>query len=300
MSQYKIESRHYYPRYWPMWILFSIGWTVAQLPFSLQLGIGRVLGKIAQGLSKTRRHTAQRNIEVCFPNLSKAEHTAMVDESFKELGIGIIEIGLAYWGSKKKVDSLCHISGLENLEQVQQQNKGAIIIAAHMTSLELCLRMFSERVNCAAMYKPAHNELFEIYSHLKRAQYTKPIPNKTMRPYLQWLRKGGAAFYLPDQHYGDINSVFAPFFGIDTMTIAKTPEFIRLTKARVLPVMFGREQDGYHIQLLPAIDYPSGDVVQDATTLNKLVEDNILKYPTQYLWQHRRFKTRPPGAASIY
>ena len=300
MSQYTIKPSHYHPRYWPLWALFAVGWAVAQLPFSLQLRVGRALGKLAQAVSKSRRHTTRRNIEVCFPGLTPEQHSQMVNDSFAELGIGFIEIGLAYWGSKKKVDSLCHISGLENLEAVQQQGNGAIIIAAHMTSLELCLRMFSERVTCAAMYKPAHNELFEIYSHLKRAQYTKPIPNKTMRPYLQWLRKGGAAFYLPDQHYGDVNSVFAPFFGIDTMTIAKTPEFIRLTKAKVLPVVFGREADGYHIQLQPAIDYPSGDVVTDATTLNQLVEHNILKYPSQYLWQHRRFKTRPPGMPSIY
>ena len=300
MSQYQIQSRHYHPRFWPVWLLLGMGWLVAQMPYAFQLRIGRGLGRVAKLLSRSRRHATKRNIEVCFPDLSPNEQQRMVNESFKELGIGFIEIGLAYWGSKSKVDRLCHISGLEHLEKVQQEGHGAIIIAAHMTSLELCLRMFSERVPCAAMYKPAHNDLFEIYSHLKRARYTKPIPNKSMRPYLQWLRKGGAAFYLPDQHYGDRNSVFAPFFGVETMTIAKTPEFIKLTKAKVLPVMFGRESDGYHIELLPAIEYPSGDVVEDATTLNRWMEKNILKYPTQYLWQHRRFKSRPKGAPSIY
>lgn len=299
MSQYTIESRHYHPRFWPTWLLFAFGWSAAQLPFSLQLALGKTLGRIAKRLSKTRRHAARRNIEVCFPQLSAYEHTHMLNQSFDELGIGFMEIALAYWGSQKKVDKLCHISGLENLQQLEP-GQGAIIIAAHMTSLELCLRMFSERVPCAAMYKPAHNDLFEIYSHLKRARYTKPIPNKNMRPYLQWLRKGGVAFYLPDQHYGIKNSVFAPFFGVQTLTVSKTPEFIKLTKARVLPVIFGREKDGYHIELQPAIDYPSGDVVQDATTLNQWMEKNILKYPNQYLWQHRRFKGRPEGEPPIY
>lgn len=301
MSQYQITPQHYYhPRYWPLWFLFGLGWSVAHLPYSLQLQLGKGLGKLAQWFGKTRRHAAERNLEVCFPNLSKDEQKQMLNENFKELGIGFMELSLAYWGSKKKVDSLCHISGLEHLKAVQEQGQGAIIIAAHMISLELCLRMFSERVHCAAMYKPAHNEFFEIYSHLKRARYTKPIPNKNMRPYLQWLRKGGAAFYLPDQHYGSKNSVFAPFFGIQTMTVSKTPEFIKITNARVLPVIFGREKDGYHIELQPPIDYPSGDVVQDATTLNQWMEKNILKYPTQYLWQHRRFKSRPEGEPSIY
>jgi KDO2-lipid IV(A) lauroyltransferase len=300
MSTYKIESRHYHPRFWPVWLLIGMGWCVAQLPFNMQLALGRGLGRTLQGLSGSRRRITRRNIEVCFPELSVQERRAIINDAFAELGIGFIEIALAYWGSKRKVNALCHLSGMEHIDKIQAEGKGVLLIAAHMTSLELCLRMFSERHPTAAMYKPAHNDLFEHYSHLKRARYTVPIPNKNMRPFLTYLRKGGVAFYLPDQHYGFRHSVFAPFFGVQTATIAKTPEFIKITGAAVVPVIFGRKPDGYHIEVQPPVDYPTGDAVADATILNQCIEANIRQYPTQYLWQHRRFKSRPEGEPSIY
>ncbi|MEE2733600.1 MAG: lipid A biosynthesis lauroyl acyltransferase [Pseudomonadota bacterium] len=300
-SAYKIESRHYHPRFWPVWLLLGLGWCVAQLPFRLQLSIGRGLGRLARAISRERRLVTRRNLEVCFPELSKAERRQLNHDAFDELGIGFIEIGLAYWGRPALVDPLCHLSGMEHIEQAQAEGKGVLLIAAHMTSLELCLRMFSERHPTAAMYKPAHNDLFEQYSALKRARYTKPVPNRSIRPFLSHMRRGGIGFYLPDQHYGSKISVFAPFFGVPTATIAKTPEFIKISGAKVIPVLFGRRDDGYHIEVKPAIEgYPTGDDVMDAALLNQCIENNIRTYPAQYLWQHRRFKSRPKGEPSIY
>jgi len=300
MSAYKIENRHYHPRFWPVWLLIGLGWSVAQLPFRVQLALGRGLGRLIKLISAERRHVTRRNIEVCFPELSAAQQQQLIHDAFDELGIGFIEIGLAYWGKPSRVDPLCHLSGVEHLQRAQEQGKGVMLIAAHMTSLELCLRMFSERHPTAAMYKPAHNDLFEQYSALKRSRYTRPVPNRNIRPFLSHMRKGGLAFYLPDQHYGFRFSVFAPFFGVQTATIAKTPEFINITGAAVIPVVFGRQEDGYHIELQPALEYPTGDEVADATIINQCIENNIRKYPAQYLWQHRRFKSRPEGEASIY
>lgn len=300
MSRYRIEKRHYHPRFWPLWFVIGLGWSVAQLPYQLQLKIGKGLGRLIKVISPERRHVARRNIEVCFPELTESQRKQLIHDAFDELGIGFIEIGMAYWGRPALVDPLCHLSGVEHLEKAKAEGKGVMLIAAHMTSLELCLRMFSERHPTAAMYKPAHNELFEQYISLKRSRYTKPVPNRSIRPFLTHLRKGGLAFYLPDQHYGSRFSVFAPFFGVQTATIAKTPEFINITGAVVIPVIFGREADGYHIDLQPALDYPTGDDVADATILNQCMENNIRKYPAQYLWQHRRFKSRPEGAPPIY
>lgn len=300
MSAYKIESRHYHPRFWPVWLLLGLGWCVAQLPFTLQLALGRGLGRLIKNISSSRRHVTRRNLEVCFPELSKVERKRLLNEAFDELGTGFIEIGLAYWGKASKVDPLCHLSGMEHIEQAAAEGRGVLLIAAHMTSLELCLRMFSERHPTAAMYKPAHNDLFEQYSALKRSRYTIPVPNRNIRPFLSHMRKGGVAFYLPDQHYGDRFSVFAPFFGVQTSTIAKTPELVKISGAAVIPVLFGRQQDGYHIEVQPPLTYPTGDAVNDATLLNQCVENNIRRYPAQYLWQHRRFKSRPEGEPSIY
>lgn len=96
------------------------------------------------------------------------------------------------------------------------------------------------------------------------------------------------------------NSVFAPLFGVMAPTISRTDEFVRLTNCALIPVMFGRKPDGYHIEVLPQFDFPVGDKVQDATLLNQWIEKNVELYPEQYLWAHGRFKERPEGEAPIY
>ena len=169
-----------------------------------------------------------------------------------------------------------------------------------MTSLEICLRIFTQVQPAAAMYKPAHNDLFEAYSFNKRSRFSVPIPNRDLRNFLDYLKNGGITIYAPDQHYGSRNSVFAPFFNIKCATIARTPQFVRETNAVVMPAVMGRREDGYHIEILPAIDYPTDDPVADATRLNQIAEHNIKLYPNQYLWQHRRFKHLPDGEPPIY
>ncbi len=306
MSRKKAPSRkvyqlkHFLPRYWPVWLSFGFGWCIAKLPFPLAIRLGKLLGRIMQRIGKQRRYITQRNIAACFPELDKKHQQRIVNESFESLGIAVIEISLAYWGSNKKLASLTHISGLEHLETARAKGQGAFIMTSHMTPLEICLRLFTQAQLCAAMYKPAHNDLFEAYSFAKRSRHCIPIPNRDLRPFLEHVKNGGFAIYLPDQHYGSRNSVFAPFFNIQCATISRTPQFVTDTNAMVFPSRIGRREDGYHIEVLPAIDYPSGDPVADATQLNQLTEDNIRMYPTQYLWQHRRFKHVPDGQPPIY
>lgn len=278
------------PQYWPVWLLFGIGWCIARLPYPRAVGLGRKLGRFMMMLSKSRRYVAQRNIEVCFPDLPVEQQQKLVRESFESLGIAFIEIAIAYWGSAGKIAPLTHVSGLEHIKAAQANGQGVFIIASHMTSLELCLRMFAESQPCATMYKPIRNPLVEAYTYAKRARYTLPIHNKDLRNFLDYVRQGGVGIYLPDQHYGARNSVFAPFFNIWCTTITRAREFVEQTNAQVLPVVFGRREDGYDIQILPPIEYPTEDPVADATHFNQIIENNVRQYPDQYLWQHRRFK----------
>ena len=299
----KLSFRFYLPDYWHIWTLFGLGWCVAQLPYSMQLKLGRGFGRVLYRLGKSRAKVTRRNIEICMPQLSDAEKNQLVKDNFASLGMGFVEIAIAYWGSSEKLHKILTFKGIEHMEKAYAEGKGIIILGSHMTSLELMLRMFNERWPGAALYKPSHNDLFEIYSYRKRSRYCKPIPNKKLRGFLNHLKKGGTAIYLTDQDYGSKHSVFAPFFGVMAGTIKRPPEYVRFTGALMMPVIYGRKPDGsgYEVEVMPPLDnYPSGDEVADATQLNKWVEENIARYPDQYLWQHRRFKRRPPGEPSLY
>lgn len=303
MAEFKIESRFYHPRYWPIWVLFGLGWSVAQLPFSWQIAIGRRFGKLLYRLGKERARVTHRNIELCFPHLSQAEHDALVIKNFESVGLGFIELAMAYWGNKAKLHKRLTIRGLEHLQAAKDSGKGVLVVGCHMTSLELLLRLFAETWPSAVLYKPNKNEFFEYYTTQKRARYTTPIPAKKLRGFIDHLKNGGSAIYLADQDYGAKHSVFAPFFGIQCATIKRPPDYLNASGAVLVPVIFGRNSDdsGYFVDVIPPLDnYPSGDEVRDATTLNHWVEQNVLRHPDQYLWQHRRFKRRPPGEPELY
>jgi lauroyl/myristoyl acyltransferase len=108
-------------------------------------------------------------------------------------------------------------------------------------------------------------------------------------------------WYAPDQDLGEKNSVFAPFFNIQTATIAATARLAKTPNTVVIPYFFIRTDEGYTMSFdAPLADYPSSDSVDNATRTNQILHDQILKAPEQYLWIHRRFKTRPNGEASFY
>ena len=302
MAEFNIDARFYHPRYWPLWSLFGLGWSVAQLPYPWQLKVGRGLGEVLYRLGKERSKITRRNLEICFPEMSDAERGELIHKNYQSLGIAFVEIAMAYWGKSEKLHKIFTINGEEHLRAAKEAGKGIFVVGGHITSLELLLRLFSERWPSAVLYKPNHNDFFEMYSFNKRARYCTPIGNKKLRTFLDHMKNGGSAIYLSDQDYGMKNSIFAPFFGVQATTIKRPPEYIEYSGAVVLPVIYGRNADGsgYHVDVLPPQDYPTGDAVQDATLLNQWVEQNIRLHPEQYLWQHRRFKRRPSGEPDLY
>ncbi len=110
-------------------------------------------------------------------------------------------------------------------------------------------------------------------------------------------------WYAPDQDYGPKQSVFAPFFGVEAATITVIPRLVKINNSAVLMLAHHRTPDGkgYRVSISqPLSDYPTGDDVADATTINRCLENEIRKSPAQYMWLHRRFKTRPKGEPGFY
>ena len=101
--------------------------------------------------------------------------------------------------------------------------------------------------------------------------------------------------------YGLSVCVFAPLFGIETATASATARLAKNNNTRVIPYSFIRTKHGYEMSFdKPIKNYPSNDPIKDATTTNKILENQIIKAPEQYLWIHRRFKTRPDGQENFY
>jgi KDO2-lipid IV(A) lauroyltransferase len=154
------------------------------------------------------------------------------------------------------------------------------------------------------MYRQHENPLYEaMVKHSRERHLQMIISRKDMRGMVRALREGTVVWYATDQDFGRKNMVFAPFFGVQTATLVMTSKLAKLSGAPVVPFFSQRLEDdsGYQLTLLPALtDFPSGDEVADATRINAIIETQVRKAPDQYLWLHRRFKTRPPGEPGLY
>lgn len=292
------------PRYWPAATGVVFLRLLTLLPLRVQNMIGKWGGRIFYIFAKRRRHIASVNVNLCFPNLDQKQIQHIVRGAFESVGISSLEIPTSWWGSDKKLTSLGYIHGIEHIRQAQQQGKGVLLLSAHFTSLEICCAILTMQIPTYNMYKMHRNELFDRVMKAGREKHAKGvIERRDVRSFIRALRKGEVCWYAPDQDFGTQNSVFAPFMGVQTSTLTATSRLAKMGNAAVIPFFPRRRRNktGFDIFILPPLEgFPSGDDVKDAALVNELFAEQIVLAPEQYLWGHRRFKTRPEGEPDVY
>lgn len=278
-------------------------WLAAHLPLRAAHAFGRGLGVLAWLVIPRRRQIVRRNLELCFPDMGGAEQRRLERASFASAGMGMVEGALAWWGRDEHLAGLVRYEGLEYIEQARAEGRGVLIIGGHFSALEISGRLMAMRIPVDLVYKPARNTMFERVMSAMRLRYVHGlIPSANLKGMMRRLREGGICWYAYDQDFGRANSVFAPFFGVPTSTLALTGRIVQASGATVVFIYPERLPDalGYVMHLVPAPEIPSGDPVQDATAYNALIERFARQRPEDYFWMHRRFKTRPDGGPSPY
>ena len=292
------------PVVWPTWLTVGIAWVIAQLPVRWIFAIGRATGVLTYHLVGSRRAITEVNIERCFPELSDAERRQLCRQSFIEISTGALELMMPWLNPRRSLADRFVIKGREHLDAAVAEGRGVILVGAHYAVMDVISEPLSEMKVIDVMYRFNKNPVWEWLQVSGRQRYFDGvIEREDTRQTLRRLKKGRVIWYAADQDYGPKHSVFAPFFGIQAATIVATSRFARLNNSPVLMMQQTRDWDrtGWTIEFFPVLeDFPSGDDVADATRLNGLIEATIRKHPAQYLWLHKRFKTRPPGEASFY
>ncbi|UTW46083.1 LpxL/LpxP family Kdo(2)-lipid IV(A) lauroyl/palmitoleoyl acyltransferase [bacterium SCSIO 12696] len=294
-----------HPRYWLTWLWLTL-WRllVLLLPYRVQLWLGRSLGGLLAKAVPRRRKIAARNLELCFPELSAEQREELLNKHYQSVGIATFETGIAWWWPNWRFQKLLQFEGLEHIEQLN--GRGALLMALHFTNLEIGASAMSTRVCMDGMYRPNNNPVFDYVQRRgreRRVEGGRVYPRKDVRGVLRALKEGRILWYAPDQDYGPQQSIFAPLFGHQAATVVATGRLAGKSGAAVVPYTHFRREDGrgYIVRIYPPLEqFPSGDDLQDVTRINGLVEDYIRQCPDQYLWVHRRFKTRPDGEASLY
>lgn len=306
MDRPRFRISFLYPRYWSLWLGLGLLWLLVRLPYPCLIRLGRGLGRVLFRLAGSRRRIARRNLELCFPERSVGERERLLRENFASTGIACFETAISWWWPRRRLARLARIEGLEHLRQAQSEGRGVVLMAFHFTTLEIGAALLGQQLTIDGMYREHSNPVFDYVQRRGRERHNADataIEREDIRTMLRGLRAGRTIWYAPDQDYGPRQSLFVPLFGIRAATLTATSRFARLGRARVLPFSQMRLADGsgYRLVIGPPLEGVPGESEEaDCRRINQLVEQAIRQQPEQYLWAHRRFKTRPDGEPSLY
>lgn len=294
--------RFLHPRYWLTYFGILVAYLVIQItPYRLLLAFGAFLGRMGYLISKRRRTIARRNISVCLSHFGEAEQQQILIDCFANVGRGLIEMLCAWWLPTWRLMRIPFEFNMPN-GSISNRSKGVMLCGAHFTPMEMVGCQFGLRHHKAYLVYQKHKDpVINAIINRGRKRYTKGlIDRKDIRSMIRVMRNGDILWYAPDQDLQRSVSVFVPFFGVETATVRATGLLLKAGRSDCYLTSFYRAKNRYVVNLILHEALPTGNDISDALIYTKNLEKEILANPSQYLWLHRRFKTRPEGEASFY
>jgi KDO2-lipid IV(A) lauroyltransferase len=302
-DRYEFRWAYLGPKYWLIWIGFGILWTITRLPLPAVLKVGDGFGLLLYKLGGSRVKTGQRNLELCFPEKSVTEREQILLQCFKHCGHGLFLSGIVWWSRIKRIKRLCRVEGLEPIVDAVANGEKVLLVVPHSTCLEISSVAITDHFKFNVLFRVHDNPMWEYVAGKGRGRFNvRLFPRKEVKGFLQSLETEGTAALAPDQDLGAKRSVFVPFFGIQTATVPSVSDFATLTGAKVAFVDYYMDENNTFVAKCGGIldNFPTDDKVADTARLSAILEESIRQHPEQYLWLHRRFKTRPEGEAKLY
>jgi KDO2-lipid IV(A) lauroyltransferase len=287
-------------------LLLAALWLVHWLPLSWQSLLGRAVGAIAWRLAGSRRRIALRNLEMCLPEKTEAERLAIAREHFGWVGRSLLERGLLWYASPERLKRLIHVEGEVGLADATK--RPVMWLAPHFLALDVAgaaVQLNIARPG-ASIYQAQSDPVFDAAMRRGRLRFGNArifARDETARPLMRAIRDGAGFFNLPDMDFGERDAAFVPFFGVPAATLLAPSRMARALNMTVQPVV-GEMLDGgggFRVRFLPPLkDFPTDDPVADTLRINHWIEEEVRRNPAQYLWVHKRFKTRPAGEPGFY
>jgi KDO2-lipid IV(A) lauroyltransferase len=281
-------------------------WLLSLLPAGLPYRLARSGAGLTMRLSPVKRHTTERNLERCYPEIAPERRQALARESFQHYLCSVLETGRNWYWPVPRLQALCDEVVNEGLLlQALASGRGLVVLAPHFGAWEylgMYLQMFPE---IAILYKPPSQPALEK-ALLERRQRGGanmiPATAAGLRQLYAHIQSGRGAGVLPDQQPSSGRGQFAPFFGNPALTGVLVPRLLQRTGCVALFGVCQRLPGGrYRVHILPAEDdIYSGDLRVSLAAVNRGVERCIEVDPPQYLWSYRRFKIQPEGVADFY
>ncbi|WP_375138487.1 LpxL/LpxP family acyltransferase [Rubrivivax albus] len=289
-------------------LLLGLLWWLQWLPLSVQAAVGRSFGALLYRVGGSRRRIARRNLELCFPEMGTAEREALVRDHFGWLGRSLLERGLLWYARPERLKRLIHVEG--DIGLAARSAQPVMWLVPHFMALDVAgvaTQLFQTQW-VGSIYQAQSNPVFDTAMRRGRLRFgggeVFERHDQGALPLVRAIRKRRMAFFnLPDMDFGRKETVFAPFFGVPASTLLAPSKMARSLKMVVQPVVAEMLPGGQGWRVRfgePWTHWPTDDAAADAATMNAWIETEIRRMPAQYLWVHRRFKTRPEGEAGLY
>jgi KDO2-lipid IV(A) lauroyltransferase len=298
------KSPLWHPSFWSSWALVALLYLLAHLPMTAKQKLGKRLGRFLAVKLKSRARVANRNLALCFPDLDKNAREQLIEDNFIACTRGFLESTHAWWRDMSPYYETADVQGLEHLREAQRMGKGVLLIGGHYSIFDFALPLVACHLkNPGYMYRPNNNPVIDrmIENGRRRHFGIRPFTKRELRPMVSFLKKGGEVWFACDQDFGGKTELFVPFFGVETGCITSPSYIAKVSGAAVICVSHLRMPGGRYRVIFSPVQTGFGvDKHQDTRTWNQYIEDTVREQPDQYLWLHKRFKTRPEGAEKVY
>lgn len=283
------------------------GW-FGRISTAKRLRIGAALAFVFPLLARRRLHIIRTNIRRCFPDADEATHRLWVKQHIRLFTQSLVDRGMLWYGDLDRIIQEIEMVGFEHLATLVEQKQPVLMLAPHFIGLDAAATRLTQRLDATcSIYKQQSDADFDELIRQGRARFNDIYllsRKEGVRGILRHMQRGVPVYYLPDMDFGRHESIFVPFFSIQSATLPSTAQIARNFKAKVVPIVTRLDIDTgrYHIEVLPALEnFPGEKTIAEATHhINQLLEQWILRDIPQYYWVHRRFKTRPEGEKSFY
>lgn len=287
--------------------LIAIWFALGRLPFGLyrvaSTALSAVLALVLFVFARERRMVALTNLSLCFPEASITKRLLWTIKHIYFYLRTFLDRAWLWSGNAATVRDRVRIENPEALLALKD-GPPTIFLAPHFLGLDAAWSRLCLEVDMVTMYSNQKNPVLNDLILQGRSKFGDQLllsRQQGVRPLLTAMKKGRPLYYLPDMDFGERDSVFVTFFGVKAATVTAVARLSKMLQAQVIPVTTVYRNGRYYIRIHQALPgFPTDDDVQSTQAMNHHIETWVKDNIPQYLWLHKRFKTRPAGESRIY
>lgn len=272
------------------------------LPYPVLRRLGEWSGLLLYWVVVPRRRIARTNLRLCFPEMAESERRRILKAHFQYFMRSVLDRFILWYQPADRIRDLVRVRGEQHLAAVGP--RPVILLAPHFVGMDAGGTRLTLDRRMMTMFSNQKNEAFNEAMKQGRLRFNDSVlfsRQDGLRQAIRLMRQGVPFYFLPDMDLGPRDAVFVPFFGVSAATVTSVARLAQMTGAAIVPCVTELTDTGYICRLYPAWeDFPGDDLKSATLRMNQFIESRTLEMPAQYLWTHKRFKTRPPGEPDLY